>query len=161
MIEKLYPCYKLLKTEVPINITSELKEVIHSVIKVLSDARQLALKKTHSRKAARLNDGCQLQHCWLCRHDSRQSRTKDAVKAENVRPMTFGSKVFFTAQLKKVHILKRIFGNILGISSVCTHSLGINKANNLSDREQIRHTFFPNKGNPDSTLECIRICVAV
>ena len=44
MAEKLNPFYKLLKTEVPINITSELKETFGSVNKALSDACKLALK---------------------------------------------------------------------------------------------------------------------
>ena len=45
MAEKLNPFYKLLKTEVPINITSELKETFDSVNKSLSDASELALKQ--------------------------------------------------------------------------------------------------------------------
>ena len=42
--EKLNAFYKLLKTDDPINITSELKEVFYSVNKALNDACQLALK---------------------------------------------------------------------------------------------------------------------
>ena len=45
MARKLNPFYKLLKAEVPINITSELKEIIDSVTKTLSDACELALKQ--------------------------------------------------------------------------------------------------------------------
>ena len=45
LAEKLNPFYKLLKAEVPINITSELKETFNSVNKALSDACQLALKQ--------------------------------------------------------------------------------------------------------------------
>ena len=45
MAEKLNPFYKLLKTEVRINITSELKETFDSVNKALSDACDLALKQ--------------------------------------------------------------------------------------------------------------------
>ena len=45
MAEKLNPFYKLLKTEVPINITSELKKIFDSVNKALSDACELALKQ--------------------------------------------------------------------------------------------------------------------
>ena len=45
MVEKLNPFYKLLQTEVPINITSELKETVHSVNKAVSDACELALKQ--------------------------------------------------------------------------------------------------------------------
>ena len=44
MAEKLNPFYKLLRAEVPINITSELKETFNSVNKALSDACPLALK---------------------------------------------------------------------------------------------------------------------
>ena len=43
--EKLNLFYKLLKTEVPINITSELKETFDSVNKALSDTCELALKQ--------------------------------------------------------------------------------------------------------------------
>ena len=45
MVEKHNPLYRLLKTEVPINITSELKETFDSVNKALSDACELALKQ--------------------------------------------------------------------------------------------------------------------
>ena len=45
MAEKLNPFYKLLETEVPIKITSELKETPDSVNKALSDACQLALNQ--------------------------------------------------------------------------------------------------------------------
>ena len=45
MAEKLNPFYKLLKTEVPINIKSKLKETFESVNKALSDACELALKQ--------------------------------------------------------------------------------------------------------------------
>ena len=40
MTEKPNPFYKFLKTEVPINITSELKETFDSVNEALSDACQ-------------------------------------------------------------------------------------------------------------------------
>ena len=43
--EKQNPFYKLLKTEVPIDISSELKETFDSVNKALSDACELALKQ--------------------------------------------------------------------------------------------------------------------
>ena len=45
MAEKPNPFYKLLKTEVPINITSELKETFDSVNKAPSDACEVALKQ--------------------------------------------------------------------------------------------------------------------
>ena len=49
---------------------------------------------------------------------------------------------------QNVHISKRRFGNLHGISRVCTHSVGNIKANNCSDRQQICHTFFQTKANP-------------
>ena len=45
MAEKINLFYKLLKTEVPSNITSELMQKIDSVKKALSDACELALKQ--------------------------------------------------------------------------------------------------------------------
>ena len=45
MAEKLNPFYKLPKTEVPVNITSELEETFDSINRVLSDACQLTLKQ--------------------------------------------------------------------------------------------------------------------
>ena len=45
MAEKLNPFYKLLKTKVSINITSELEKIFDSVNKALSDACELALKQ--------------------------------------------------------------------------------------------------------------------
>ena len=63
-------------------------------------------------------------------------------------------------ETQDVHRLKRVFGNLHGISWVCTHFVGNNKTNNCSDRQQILHTFFPNEGNSASTLECLCLCVA-
>ena len=45
MAKKLNPFHKLLKTRVPINITTEFKETIDSVNKALCDACELALKE--------------------------------------------------------------------------------------------------------------------
>ena len=50
MAKKLNPFYKLLKTEMPINITSELKGTFDSVNKALSHACELALKQPIPRK---------------------------------------------------------------------------------------------------------------
>ena len=45
MAEKLNPYYKLLKAEVPINITSELRETFDSLNNALNDACQFAIKQ--------------------------------------------------------------------------------------------------------------------
>ena len=46
MVKKRNPFNKTHKTEVPVITTSELKETLDSVRKVLSDACELALKQT-------------------------------------------------------------------------------------------------------------------
>ena len=54
MAEKLNPFYKLLQTEVLINITSEFKETFDSVNIALGYACQLALKQPHQGKQLNL-----------------------------------------------------------------------------------------------------------
>ena len=71
MAEKLNPFYKLLKAEVPINITSELKETFDSVKKALSDTCQLALKQPIAGETTSPTDRCKLQKCRLRPHDWR------------------------------------------------------------------------------------------
>ena len=59
MAEKFNPFYNLLKTEVPINITSELKETFASVNKALSDACHLALKQPiPGKQLVLMTDAC-------------------------------------------------------------------------------------------------------
>ena len=48
--EKLNPFYNMLKTDMPIKITSELKGIFYSVNKILSDACELTLKQPIPRK---------------------------------------------------------------------------------------------------------------
>ena len=69
MAEKLNPFYKLLKAEVPINITSELKETFDSVKKALSDACDLALKQPIPSKTTSPNDRRKFQKRRLSPHD--------------------------------------------------------------------------------------------
>ena len=45
MAEKLHPFFKLLKSEIPINVTSELRETFNLVNKALSDACELSPKQ--------------------------------------------------------------------------------------------------------------------
>ena len=101
--EIFIPFYKLLKTEVPINISSDLKERFDSVNKLSVTQWRLpiGIKATHSRKAARLNDGCQLQKCWICPQDWGQSRSEKIVEAENVRPRGVWREKFLTLRNSK------------------------------------------------------------
>ena len=71
MAEKLNPFYKLLKTEVTINITSELKETFNSVKISTEWCLRISIETTHSWKTACLNDGRKLQKRRLCPYDWR------------------------------------------------------------------------------------------
>ena len=160
MAEKLNPFYKLLSTELPINFTSELKETIDSVNKVLNDTCQLALKQPILCKQLVLLTDASFKNAGyaLMIEDNPDQKI---VKAENVRLRAVWFKNSLSRATENVHILRGIFGNLHGISRLCAQSVGSNKANNCSDRQQVRHTFFPNKGNSASTLECMWLCVEI
>ena len=94
MAEKLNPFYKLLKTEVPINITSELKETVDSVNKALSDACELALKQPIPGKQLVLMKDASLRRAGYALMIEDNPDEKDTVKAENVSPRGFWLKHF-------------------------------------------------------------------
>ena len=100
MAEKLNPFYKLLKTEVPINITSELKETFDSVNKSLSDACQLALKQPIPGKQLVLitDASCRSAGYTLMIEDNPDQKIQS--KRKTYAPVAFGSKVFSPAQLE-------------------------------------------------------------
>ena len=100
MAEKLNPFYKLLKTEVPIKITSELKETFDSVNKALSDACELALKQPISGKQLVLMTDASFRsagHALMIEDNPNQ---KIQSKRKTYAPVAFGSKNFSPAQLK-------------------------------------------------------------
>ena len=86
MAEKLNPFYKLLKTEVPINITSELKETFDSVNKALSDACELALKQPIPGKQLVLMTDASFRSAGYALRIEDNPDQKNRVKAENVCP---------------------------------------------------------------------------
>ena len=153
MAQKLNLFYKLLKTEVPINITSDLKETFDSVNKALSDACELALKQpipgmqlvlmtdSSFRSAGYAlmiedNPDQKIQSkrpCFDCRKYFSTVKAENIL--ENVRPLGIRLKNFHPRTTQNVHIFQRISGNIHGISRVCTHFMGSNKANNCLDRQ--------------------------
>ena len=103
MAENFNPFYKLLKTEGPINITSESVELFGSVNKALKDACELSLKEPFP------NDGCHVQKRWICPliEDNPEQKIQSMRKTD--APVAFGSKIFSPAQLKSIYILKRVF----------------------------------------------------
>ena len=100
MAEKLNPFYKLLKTEVPINITSELKETFDSVKKALSDACELALKKPIPGKQLVLMTDTSVRSAGYALMIEDNPDQKMQSKRKKYAPVAFCSKIFSPAQLK-------------------------------------------------------------
>ena len=100
MAEKLNPFYKLLKTEVPINITSELKETFDSVNKALSDACDLALKQPIPGKQLVLMTDASFRTAGYALMIEENPDQKIQSKRKTYAPVAFGSKIFSPAQLK-------------------------------------------------------------
>ena len=100
MAEKLNPFSKLLKAEVPINITSELKETFDSVNKALSDACQLALKQPvpGKRLVPKTNASFRSAGYALMIEDNPDKKIQS--KRKTYAPVAFGPKFFSPAQLK-------------------------------------------------------------
>ena len=100
MAEKLNPFYKLLKAEVPINITSELKETFDSVNKALSDSCQLALKQPIPRKQLVLMTDASIRSAGYALMIEDNSDEKIQSKRKTHALVAFGSKIFSPAQMK-------------------------------------------------------------
>ena len=100
MAEKLNPFYKLLKTEVPINITSDLKETFDSVNTALSDACELALKQPIPRKQLVLMTDASFRSAGYALVIEDNPDQKIQSKRKTYDPVAFGSKIFSPAQLK-------------------------------------------------------------
>ena len=98
--EKLNPFYKLLKAEVPIVITSELKETFDSVNKALSDACELALRQPiHGKQLVLITDASfRSAGCALMIEDNPDQKIQS--KRKTYAPVAFGSKSFSPAHLK-------------------------------------------------------------
>ena len=100
MAEKLNPFYKLLKTEVPINITSDLKETFDSVNNALSDACELALKQPIPGEKLVLMTDASFRSAGYALMIEDNPDQKIQSKRKTYAPVAFGSKIFSPAQLK-------------------------------------------------------------
>ena len=100
MAEKLNPFYKLLKTEVSINITSELKEAFDSVNKALSGACELALKPPIPGKQLVLMTDTSFRSAGYAFIIEDNPDQKIQSKRNTYAPVAFGPKFFSPAQLK-------------------------------------------------------------
>ena len=100
MAEKLNPFYKLLKAEVPTNITSELKGTFDSVNKALTDACELVLKKPIPGKQLVLMIDAIFRSAGYALMTEDNPAQKIQSKRKTYAPVAFGSKIFSPAQLK-------------------------------------------------------------
>ena len=94
MDEKLNPVYKLLKTEVPINITSELKETFDSVNKARSDACEVALKQPIPGKELVFMRDPSFGSAGYALMIEDNPDQKIQSKRKTYAPVAFGSKIF-------------------------------------------------------------------
>ena len=100
MAEKLNPFYNLLKTEVPINITAELKETFDSVNKALSDAFELAPKQPILGKQLVIMTDASFRSAGYAPMIEDNPDQKIQSKRKTYATVAFGSKIFSPAQLK-------------------------------------------------------------
>ena len=100
MAEKLSPFYKLPKTEVPKNITSELKETFDSVKKALSNACELALKQPIPGKQLVIMTDSSFRSTGYALMIEDNPNQENQPKRKPYAPVAFGSKSFSPAQLK-------------------------------------------------------------
>ena len=116
MVEKLNSLYKLLKSEVSINIRSELKETFDSVSNALKDACQLPLKQPIPGKQLILVTHANFRSAGYALMVQDNPDQKFQAKKKTFAPVAFGSQIVSRAQLKKSIYSKEFFGNLYGSS---------------------------------------------
>ena len=100
MAEKINSFYKLLKTEVSINITSEVKGAFDSVKKVLSEACELALKQPIPEKQLVLKMDARIRSSGFAPKVEDNPNQNIQSKRKQYASVAFGSKDISPAQLK-------------------------------------------------------------
>ena len=113
MAEKLIPFDKLLKSEVPINFTSELEETFDSVNKALSDACELALKPPIPGKQLVTMTHATFKSTGYALMIEDNPDQKIQSKRNTYAPVAFGSKLISPAQLKMSIYSKKIMASFM------------------------------------------------
>ena len=148
MAEKLHPFHKLLKTKVPINITSESKETFDSVKKALCDACELALKQSIPGKQLVLMTDASFRSAGYVLMVEDNPDQKIQSKRKTYAHVAFGSKNFSPAQLKMSIYSKEFlaiymafleFAHILWESTKPTIVLTDNKSITLFSKQKQSH----------------------
>ena len=155
MAEKPNPFYKLLKTEVPINITSEWKETFDSVNKALSVACQLSLKQPIPAKQLNLMKAASSISAGYALMIEDSPDQKIQSKRKTYAPVAFGSKIFSHAQLKMPIYSKDFLAIYMAFLEFAHLLWEATKPTNVLTDKQVRQRFLSNEGNSTSTLECM------
>ena len=100
MVEKVNRFYKLLKSEIPINLTSKLKETFHSVNKALNGASQLALKQPTPGKQLVFRTDASFRNAGYALMIGENPDQKIQSKRKTFAFVAFGSEIFCPAQRK-------------------------------------------------------------
>ena len=100
MAEKLHSFHELLKAEIPINITSELKENFDSVSNSLSQACELALKIPTPGKQLVLMTDLSFRNAVYVPIIEDNTDQKILSKRKNYAPAAIGQKLFSLSQRK-------------------------------------------------------------
>ena len=161
MAEKLNPFYKLSKAEVPINITSELKETFDSVNKALSDACELALKKPLVGKQLVLMTYASFTSAGYALLIEDNPDQEMQSKRRTYALVAFGSRDFSPAQLKMSIHSKEILVIYMTFLEFAHILWEATKGSIVFDGQQIRHTIRPDKSHSTILVERIRLCAAV
>ena len=130
--EKLNPFYKLLKTEVPINITSELKETFDSVNKALSDACELASKHFLPGKQLVLMTEASFKSAGYALMIEDNPDQKNPIKREDLRTCCVWIKNFFARATEDVGFSQKNFWQFTWHSSSLHTSCGKQRNQQLS-----------------------------
>ena len=121
--------YKLLKAEVSVNITSELKHFFDSESKALSDACELALKQPFPGKQLVSMTDASFRSTGYALVIEDNPNQKIQSKRKTYAPVAFGSKST-PPRAKNVDILKRFLHDLHVFSRVWAHFLGSFKTDN-------------------------------
>ena len=100
MAQELKPSYRLLKSEVPVIITSELKETFDSVNKALSDSSEVALKQNIPEKQLMLLTDGSFRIAGYAFKIEENLHQRIQSKRKTYALVAFRSKLFSPAQLK-------------------------------------------------------------
>ena len=134
MAEKHKLSEKLFTAEVPINITSKLKDSFDSVIKALSDACALALKQLISRRELELMTDASSKSAGYALTIEDNTDQNIQSKRKTHAPVVFRSEIFSRAQLKISFYSREFLKLYMAFLEFALNFWEAKKTDNRSDR---------------------------